>query len=190
MNKPIRRFAIAPAGMAALLISAIPAAAHIAGSDTGGGFAAGFAHPFTGIDHLVAIAGVGVLAAFRKGGAVFSIPAAFLAAMVGGAVLAIAGLAIPGAELMIILSLLAFGILLGSGKRLELPAVLGAVTFFALFHGVAHGNEMALNIAPSAYILGFASASTLLLGMGAIVAAPALRRLGNRRRMAGSGASI
>lgn len=180
MKNPIRIATVAPVGIATMLLSALPAAAHVGGSS--GGFVAGFVHPFTGIDHLVAIAGVGVLAAFRGRGTVLSLPTAFLAAMAGGAILAIAGAAIPGAEVMIILSLLTFGILLGSGERLGLLPVHGAVAFFAIFHGVAHGNEMALSAAPSAYILGFVSASALLLGIGAIFAAPMLQRLGSRRR--------
>lgn len=155
-------------------LSVLPAAAHTGGVGAGG-FAIGFAHPFTGIDHLVAIMGVGALAALRGGRATLAIPAAFIAAMVLGAILPIIGFAIPGAEVMIILSLLVVGSLLGLGRRLALPAVVAAVAVFALFHGVAHGNEMAASVTPAAYVLGFVVAGALLLILGTIAAVPVTR---------------
>lgn len=189
MKKPTKRLTTAAISMVAISLSTLPAAAHVGdhGAVIGGsGFAAGFVHPFTGIDHLVAIVGVGALAALRGRGATLSIPAAFIAAMVLGAILPMAGLAIPGAEVMIVLSLLAVGLLLGLGERLELPAVHVAVGTFAFFHGVAHGNEMALSIAPAAYVLGFTAACGLLLCVGRIAAVPVLQRLGRKPEAAQS----
>lgn len=177
MKQSTKLLTAASLGLVTVSLMALPAFAHTGGHATGG-FAAGFLHPFTGIDHLVAIIGVGVLATLRGGRAMSALPAAFLAAMVLGAILPIMGVAIPGAEAMIVLSLLIVGTLLGLGKRLALPAVVSAVAVFALFHGVAHGTEMAVSVSPLPYVMGFvlAGALILMLGMIAAMLGAALRR--------------
>lgn len=189
MTRSRKHLTVATIAAAAISLSALPAAAHVGVGMGGGGLAAGFAHPFSGMDHLVAIVGVGALAALRGRNAMLAIPAAFLAAMVLGAIVPIVGFAIPGAEVMIILSLLAVGALLGLGKRLVLPAVAGAVALFAFFHGVAHGNEMASTHMAAPYVLGFVVGAAVLLGLGMLAAAPVARLAQHLGRKAGTARS-
>ncbi len=68
-------------GLSALLVlAAVPALAH--GGHAGGHEVSGFLHPFSGLDHLVAMVGVGLWAALlgsRRPAAMVAVPAAFLA---------------------------------------------------------------------------------------------------------------
>lgn len=169
MKKSTKQVTTATLALVMVPLSVLPAFAHIDGSG-GSGFAFGFSHPFSGIDHLVAIMGVGALAALRGGRATIAISLTFIAAMIVGALLPIIGFKVPGAELMIVISLLAVGLFLVLGNRLALPAVVAAAGVFALFHGVAHGNEMAVSATPMNYVVGFVVAGTLLLSLGGAAA--------------------
>jgi urease accessory protein len=105
------------------------------------GFLDGLAHPFTGIDHLLAMLAVGVWSA-RQSSANWLPPTFIGMVMVGMLSGALAG-AIPGLELGIALTVVAMGMLIALAKRL--PAVVGVamVGAFALLHGSAHGVELA-----------------------------------------------
>jgi urease accessory protein len=84
------------------------ASAHIlTGSPHSHGMADGFIHPFTGLDHLLAMFAVGLWAAQHRGRAVWMIPLAFVSVMVLGGILGVSGASVPGAELGIAASLLA-----------------------------------------------------------------------------------
>ena len=64
-------------GAAALAFTPVPAFAHISiGHVTG--FLHGMLHPITGIDHILAMLTVGLLASTRGGRALWLVPAAFL----------------------------------------------------------------------------------------------------------------
>jgi urease accessory protein len=104
--------------------------------------AAGFAHPFTGFDHLAAMLALGVWSALTAK-RVWLAPLVFAATLTVGALIGLAGWAVPGVEPMIAASLLVLGLLLATGAKL--PAVGGAAVaaLFALFHGAAHGQELA-----------------------------------------------
>jgi urease accessory protein len=73
---------------------ATPAFAH-AGPEAHGALAAGFAHPLSGVDHVLALMVVGLWAAGLGGRAIAGLPAAFVAAMLGGFGLALAGVWLP-----------------------------------------------------------------------------------------------
>ena len=60
--------------------------------------AAGALHPFTGLDHVLAMVAVGLWAALRGGRATWAWPAAFLTAFLAGYGLGQSGLAVPLAE--------------------------------------------------------------------------------------------
>ncbi|RTE64720.1 HupE/UreJ family protein [Amphritea opalescens] len=135
------------------------------------GFFQGIAHPLTGADHLLVMLAVGLLAAGRSrvGGLnreSIAIPAAFLFAMVGGTLLALAGVAVPFVEQGIVVSVMAAGVLLALAVRFSL--VMGAVVAasFALFHGLAHGAELPLAASPLGYIAGFMISTAALLMAG------------------------
>src|SRR5262245_1767208 len=96
------------AGVAAVVLAASPAGAH-----TGGpvhGLADGALHPLTGLDHLLAMLAVGVVAAL--GTSVrrpWTVVVAFLGGMVAGGALGLAGVAFPGVETAIVLSVVGLG---------------------------------------------------------------------------------
>lgn len=139
------------------------------------GPAAALAHPFTGVDHLLAMLAVGMLAARLGGGARWSLPAMFLAAMLAGAAAVGAGLAVPGAALesLIAASVLVAGLALVLRARGGLAAALPVVAGFAFFHGAAHGLELGLAQAP-AFLLSTLCLHGIGLAAGALLARRAL----------------
>jgi urease accessory protein len=159
-----------------------PASAHTLGAH-GAGFAAGFSHPLLSLDHLLAMVAVGLWAAQLGGRAMWQVPAAFVGALALGAVLALAGVAVPAVEPGILASLLVMGLLIAFAVRL--PAAVGTalVAVFAVCHGHAHGTEMPMAATPLLYGAGFVLATTALhvLGValgwaGARLVSPALTR--------------
>src|SRR5687768_3353260 len=70
------------------------------------GFATGFAHPFTGLDHLLAMVAVGLWASQLGGRAVWLLPLTFPVVMAAGAALGFGGVALPGVEIGITASVL------------------------------------------------------------------------------------
>ena len=88
------------------------ASAHIV-PETTHGFREGLAHPFTGLDHLLAMFAVGLWAAQHRGRAVWMIPLTFVGVMGLGGALGLAGAAMPGGQLAveigIAMSVLVFG---------------------------------------------------------------------------------
>lgn len=140
------------------------------------GFAAGFAHPLSGIDHLLAMVAVGLWAAQLGGRALWAVPATFVALMLAGAGLGMYGVPVPFVEAGILASLLVLGVLVAGAYRL--PVVAGAMLagVFALFHGHAHGSEMPLSVAGAAYCAGLAVATAMLHATG-MAAGLAVRRL-------------
>src|SRR4051794_16243195 len=83
------------------------ASAH-SGHDTSSA-AAGFAHPFTGYDHLLAMLALGLWSAQQGNRAKWIIPASFLLAMCAGGALATTRTHFPVAEQGIITSVLILG---------------------------------------------------------------------------------
>lgn len=128
-------------------------------------FFSGFAHPFGGLDHLLAMFAVGLYAARQAGAARGLLPAGFVLAMLVGAGLAAAGLALPAVEAGIAASVLVLGLLLAFAARLPAGASLALVAAFALCHGAAHQAEMG-GAGLALYALGFSLATALLHGGG------------------------
>ena len=150
--------------------SAAPAMAH-----EGAGIASGFAHPFLGADHLIAMFAVGAWAAMQGGRAMWMLPSAFLAAMVAGAAAGLGGWALPAVELTIAASAILFtGLVLA---RIRMPDWCGAavVVVFALAHGHAHGAEIPAMTNAVLYAAGFLTATALIIALGALMALGASR---------------
>ena len=167
MNRPTR--IIASAAVVGLAL-ATPAFAHTGVGAHGHGFAAGFLHPLMGLDHMLAMLGVGVWAAQLGKRAVWLVPAAFVAVMVAGAGLALSGIAMPMVEFGIAGSVLAIGALIAFGTRLPVGVAMGLVGLFALCHGHAHGTELPGFAHPAAYGAGFVAATALLHAGGVAIA--------------------
>lgn len=162
------------------LTSMLLAAATASQAHTGHGahgLAEGLAHPFLGLDHLLAMVAVGLwsvtaLPANRR----LLGPGVFLAALLIGALLAWGGVAVPAVESSVAASVLLLGFMLLAGRRLPASFGLALAGMAALFHGYAHGSELAVGASAAAYAAGFMGASMLLHGMG-IAAGVGLQRL-------------
>lgn len=133
------------------------------------GFASGLAHPFSGLDHLLAMLAIGIWAAQHKRRAVWMLPAMFLAMMGLGAVLAVAGMHFPGAEAGIAGSLAMLGLLIAFAVRLPILASAGLVSLFALLHGYAHGIESPPGASIALYGAGFMLATGILHLVGIMI---------------------
>ena len=151
--------------MVALLLAPSVAFAH-PGHGEGGSLLAGFIHPFSGIDHLLAMTAVGLFAANLGGRALWAVPATFVAMMALGGFFGAAGVSLPFAETAIALSVLVFGFVIFSGMTPPVLAAMALVGIFAIFHGHAHGTEMPVGGSGVVYGIGFMVATTLLHGFG------------------------
>jgi urease accessory protein len=139
----------------------MPASAHN-GTGLAGGFAAGFSHPWSGLDHLLAMAAVGLWGAFLGRPLVCLLPMIFPLMMVGGAVLGMFGVCLPPVEAGIASSLLILGACVAGGLRLPTREACLIVAVFAVFHGYAHGQELPSAADPAGYSLGFVAATGLV----------------------------
>lgn len=145
-----------------LMLLAPAAGAHSFGAHSAG-LAAGVLHPLLGLDHLLALIGVGLWAGWSRRGAHRHLPGAFLAGLGGGALLAWTGWNLPLVEPAIALSVFAFGALAASAVRPSLWLGSATVFAFALFHGFAHGTELPQAAQPTLYLLGLLTTSALVL---------------------------
>ncbi len=161
----MKRLAIAAA---ALVAGTLPAFAH-ADPVAHGSFFAGFTHPLTGLDHILAMVAVGLWAATLGGKALWTVPAAFVGTMGLGYLLSLTGVALPAVEPLILASVVALGLVVAMAVKLPPATAALLVGVFALFHGHAHGGEIGAATAAS-FGLGFAVATALLhaggLGLG------------------------
>jgi urease accessory protein len=138
-------------------------------------FLNGWLHPLAGLDHLLAMVAVGLLAVRVGGRAVWLLPATFLASMCAGGLMAGLGLPVSWVEHGIAASVLVFGLLLAAWGQTPLRLGVPLVASFAVFHGWAHVAEMSSATAAAPYVAGFVLA-TALLHLAGLAAGLALRR--------------
>ncbi len=136
---------------------------------TDGGLFAGVLHPLLGIDHLLAMLAVGLLATQFVGWGKWLVPGSFVGGLVAGGVLGMTGISFGYAEFGIAISLIALGCALAVGKRLQLIAVLLAAAMFGFAHGHAHGMEVPSLAFPIVYALGFTVTTIILHAAGVAV---------------------
>jgi urease accessory protein len=136
------------------------------GHDVTLGFAAGFTHPVTGIDHVLAMVAVGLFAANLGGRALWAVPLSFVAVMAMGGALGAAGIAVPFVEAGIAISVIVLGLAVALRWKAPVAGAMALVGLFAIFHGHAHGTEMPVNAVGLEYGLGFLLATALLHGAG------------------------
>jgi len=148
-----------------LLAAAMPAYAHV-GVGTTSSFAAGFAHPLYGLDHMTVMIAVGLWAALKGGKAVLAWPAAFVGVMLVGGALGMLHVPLPFVEPGILASVVALGLLVALAIDLPVSAGVAIIGLFALFHGHAHGTEVPENAGGFEYMAGFAVATALLHATG------------------------
>ena len=144
-------------------------------------FGSGFAHPFTGVDHMLAMVAVGLWAGLNSGRALWAWPAAFVGLMLVGGALGMLGVDLPMVEAGILASVVVLGLLVLAAA--QWPVVIGAalVGVFALLHGHAHGAELPIGAAAVTYAAGFALGTAILhvagLGLAHVASDGASRRL-------------
>lgn len=153
------------------------------------GLAVGFGHPFTGLDHILAMLAVGCWAASLGGAARLVVPAAFVGILMLGAGLGMFGFVLPSVEIGIAASVIVLGLLIAFQVRVPNKVAIWLVGSFALFHGQAHGAEMPAMASPLVYGLGFVAA-TILLHAAGLALGTLLDTTGRRTLTRIAGASI
>ena len=159
MNRQLVRLGLA---LVASASGAAPALAHhVMGgrmpATFGEGFLSGLGHPVIGLDHLAAVVAVGCLAAAHRWASALAV--AFVLAMMGGVALHLHGATVPGAEILVALTVLALGLLMVLRRDMSVGA---AVVLFAMV-GVIHGYALGESIYGAertplyAYLVGLAA---------------------------------
>lgn len=132
------------------------------------GFMSGFLHPFTGLDHLLAMLAVGLWGAQLGAPAVWLLPVTFPLIMALGGMLGLMGIALPLVEIGVAASAVALGVCVLAEARPPLWAAAVLVGFFGVFHGNAHGTELPEGASGLMYSIGFviATGSIHMAGVG------------------------
>jgi hydrogenase nickel incorporation protein HypB len=149
------------AALALWCFAAGPAFAHV-GLGQAAGFAHGFFHPLSGLDHIVAMVAVGLYAANLGGRNLWLVPSAFVVMMIFGGFLGYTGFHLPLVEEGIALSVAVMSMAVAAGFNLPTVAAMALVSLFALFHGHAHGSEGAVLSSFLPYAAGFVIATASL----------------------------
>lgn len=159
------RSAIGAAVVAALFPAA--ALAHTGVSEASG-FLHGFDHPVSGLDHLLGMVLVGILACQLGRRSLWLVPLSFMVAMGLGGALGASGIAVPFVEVGIALSVVVFGAIVAFGIKAQIAMAMGIAGLFAIFHGHAHATEIPDNAGGLGYAAGLMLATALLhlVGIG------------------------
>ncbi|GAA5509958.1 HupE/UreJ family protein [Novipirellula caenicola] len=145
------------------------AAGHAVSEQGMGGFLHGLTHPLTGIDHLLTLIAVALIAVRFGGRAVAAVPAAFLTMGAVGASVAWLGITVPMVETMIVASVLIGGLTLLSPRTTPTFLVSG-ICGLGLFHGYAHLTEMTGAQTVVSYATGLMATSIGLIVVSMLVA--------------------
>jgi urease accessory protein len=168
----LRRLAVL--AIPAFLFTLAPASAHHVmdgkmPSTFGEGLLSGLGHPVIGPDHLAFLIAVGI--AVGAGGLSLALPLVFVAASAIGVALHVAGMNLPGSELIVAASVILAGILLARGRALPLAAWASLFGVAGLAHGYAYGESI-FGAEPTpllAYLFGLVVIQTALsTGVAAI----------------------
>lgn len=175
-----------------LLLAPHAAFAHSGPAGHDHGFLYGFMHPLGGLDHLLAMIAVGLLAAHLGGRALWLVPASFVTLMAVGGIIGFAEIRVPYVEFFIAASVVVLGALVAFRANLPLAAAVVIAGFFAIFHGHAHGAELPDGESPYPYAAGFMLATALLhltgIAIGIGFAKLGASGMGRRIVQAGGGA--
>ena len=154
----------------------------------------GFLHPLGGLDHILAMIAVGLLAAQLGGRALWLVPGTFMTVMALAAVAGVSGLPLPGSEYGILFSIIAISLPVALALGMPVPSAMVLVGVFAIFHGHTHSAELPAGAAAAPYIAGFVLTTALIhaagislgLALGRLaMARPALRIAGGSIVLAG-----
>ncbi len=137
------------------------------------GVLSGIGHPVLGFDHLFFVALVGIAAAFS--GRLAFAPLGYIAGMLAGLALILGGIALPGVEVVIAISLLVMGAIVLSGRKLPIGTWMLGFGAFGLFHGYAFGGSIVGQeggvggAVLVGYVLGLAVIQYLIAVLAAVV---------------------
>jgi urease accessory protein len=130
------------------------------------GLITGLQHPWSGLDHVLAMIAVGLWGAQLGNPALWILPVTFPIVMSMGAMLGLLGIPLPGIEIGIALSSILLGAMVVGEIRPKLLVAALLVGFFAIFHGHAHGTELPAGQSGMLYSMGFVIATGCLHGFG------------------------
>jgi urease accessory protein len=158
MGRRARSLALAPI---ALTLTVAPAFAHhLMGGRTpatfGDGLLSGLGHPIIGLDHFAAVVAVGCLAAAHRAGTALAV--GLVLAMIAGVALHVHGATVPGADLLVALTVIALGALMLRRRVMPASAALALFACVGLVHGYALGESI-FGAEPTplyAYLMGLA----------------------------------
>lgn len=147
-------------GLLAVLAGSLslPAFAHT-GADNSG-LVHGFLHPFTGLDHLLMMLAVGLVAVRMGGKHLRVLPGVFATSLLAGAVLGMNGFTLAFVEQGILVSVVVLGLMLAAALKFNLTISSVLVASFALMHGGAMGAESGGAMVSS--VVGLLMASVLI----------------------------
>jgi urease accessory protein len=151
---------------AAATLAPVAALAHPGHGGEHSGFIHGFMHPIGGLDHILAMVTVGILAYQIGGRALWLVPATFMGIMAVGGLLGVAGVSFYFVEPGIAASVVVLGIIVALALKPPVALAMALVGLFAIFHGYAHGIEAPLDGSAATYGAGFMAATALLHAAG------------------------
>ncbi|MEN9681707.1 MAG: hypothetical protein RLZZ627_1600 [Pseudomonadota bacterium] len=146
-----------------LLLWSFDAAAHLLQGEVLG-VVDGFLHPMIGLDHLLAMSGIGFWLGCQEASYSFRMLALLLLSLVAGALLAVLPSTAPWLEPGLASSVILLGLLIAGwfprsvGYGLSIAA--------GLLHGYAHGLEIPATVGALDYGLGFLTATATLQAAG------------------------
>ena len=129
-------------------------------------FTEGLLHPFSGLDHVLAMVAVGLWASQLGGRALWLLPLTFPAVMAVGAALGMSGVALPWVEIGIAGSVMVLGAVVALALRPSLAISIPLIGAFALLHGYSHGVELPAGASALSYGAGFIAATLVLHTVG------------------------
>jgi urease accessory protein len=156
-----RQFARLASSLILLVLGSAPAFAHhLMGGRTPASFTegllSGLGHPVIGLDHFAAVVAVGCLAAAHRVASALAI--GFVLAMMAGVALHLHGTTVPGAELLVALSVIILGVFMLRGRDVSTGVAFAMFAIVGLIHGYALGESI-YGAEPTplyAYLLGLA----------------------------------
>ena len=130
------------------------------------GFSTGLKHPWSGLDHVLAMIAVGLWGAQLGNPAMWMLPVIFPMVMSLGAMMGLLGIPLPGIEIGIALSAMFLGAMVAGAVRPKLAIAAVLVGIFAICHGHAHGTELPVGQSGMLYSMGFVIATGVLHCIG------------------------
>ena len=162
MRRSFKLLSLAAAATAGFSTAAL---AHV-GDHSHMSFTEGLLHPFSGIDHVLAMVAVGLWASQLGGRALWLLPLTFPAVMAVGAALGLSGVTLPWVEIGIAGSVMVLGAVVALALRPSLAISIPLIGVFALLHGYSHGVELPATASVLGYGVGFSVATLVLHAVG------------------------